>query len=217
VNARTLTVATGGLFISFHGLYNHRVLPVTERLYRDENGSLPTLALLPDTEGHVRIECGKGTFEGIPTLEYWAQTVGIILISALVVSSIVMAPIWIVRRWLAKSRNPGPLAVRFLPLASAALLAAFDVLLVSGFRGVLSGRYIDDASLGTPNLHTVSLWLVSLGFPLTAVVGLYVVWRERQTPMKRAVYWYSVLVALTMATVAIYYGWWGLIGLRLWA
>jgi hypothetical protein len=121
-----------------------------------------------------------------------------------------------VRRWLGKSRDPGPLSVRFLPLASAALLAAFDVLLVSGFHGLLSGNYIDDVSLGTPNLHSVSLWLVSLGFPLAAVAGLYVAWRERHTPTKRAVYWYSVLVAVTMAIVAVYYGWWGLIGLRLW-
>jgi hypothetical protein len=51
---------------------------------------------------------------------------------------------------------------------------------------------------------------------LTAATSLYVVWRERHTPMKRAAYWYSVLVALTMAAAAFYHGWWGLIGLRIW-
>jgi hypothetical protein len=35
--------------------------------------------------------------------------------------------------------------------------------------------------------------------------------------MKRVVYWFSVLVTLTMAAAAVYHGWWGLIGLRLWA
>jgi hypothetical protein len=103
-----------------------------------------------------------------------------------------------------------------MPLVSVVLLTAFAVLLGSGFRGVLSGRYIDDVTLGTPNLQTVSLWLVSLGFPLTAATSLYVMCRERHTPMKRAPYWYSVLVALTMAAAAVYHGWWGLIGLRLW-
>src|SRR5262249_13075473 len=134
-----------------------------------------------------------------------------------VASSLLMAPIWIVRRWLGKSRNPGPWPVRFLPLVSAALLAVFAVLLVSGFRGCLSGKYIDDASLGTPNLLTVSLWLASVGFPLTALASLYVVWHERHTPMKPSVYWYSALVALTMAATAVYHGYWGLIGLRLWS
>jgi hypothetical protein len=193
------------------------MLPVTERLYRSEDESLADIALLPDTDGQTLIQCRMGTFERIPAVEYWAQLAGIALVCTLVVSSLVMAPIWIVRRWLGKSRNPGPLSVRFLPLVSAALLAAFAVLLFCGFRGVLSGRYIDDPSLGTPNLHTVSLWLASLGFPLAAAASVYVVWRERHTPMKRVAYWYSVLVTLTMVAVAIYLGWWGLIGLRLWA
>jgi len=30
-------------------------------------------------------------------------------------------------------------------------------------------------------------------------------------------YWHSVLVATAMAAVAVYMGYWGLIGLRLWA
>jgi len=217
LNARTLTLTSNGFLFSFHGFHKHRMLPVTERLYRGEDESLAAIALLPDTDGKTLIQCRMGTFERIPAAEYWAQLAGIALVCTLVVSSLVMAPIGIVRRWLGKSRNPGPLSVRFLPLMSAVLLAAFAVLLFCGFRGVLSGEYIDDASLGTPNLHTVSLWLASLGFPLAAAASVYVVWRERHTPMKRVVYWYSVLVTLTMAAVAIYHGWWGLIGLRLWA
>jgi CubicO group peptidase (beta-lactamase class C family) len=217
LNARTLTVTSNGFFFSFHGFGKHRVVPVTERLYRGEDESLAAIALLPDADGHTVIQCRFGTYERIPALEYWAQLAGIALVGMLVVSSLVMAPIWIVRRWLGKSRNPGPWSVRFLPLVSAALLAAFAVLLFTGFRGVLSGRYIDDASLGTPNLLTVSLWLASLGFPLAAAASVYFVWRERRTPMKRVVYWYSVLVALVMAAAAVYHGWWGLIGLRLWA
>ena len=34
--------------------------------------------------------------------------------------------------------------------------------------------------------------------------------------MNRMAYWHSVLVAAAMAAVAIYMGYWGLIGLRLW-
>jgi CubicO group peptidase (beta-lactamase class C family) len=217
LDGRTLTVTTNGLLISFHGFRQHRLLPVTERLYRSEDESLATVALLPDTDGHILMQCRSAAYKRIPALEYWAQIVGIVLVCVLVSSSMVMAPIWIVRRWLGKSRNQGPLSVRFLPLVTAALLAAFAILLASGFRGLLSGNYIDDVSLGTLNLHTASLWLASVAFPLAAAASLFVVWRERHTPMKRAVYWYSVLVTLTMAAVAVYHGWWGLIGLRLWA
>jgi CubicO group peptidase (beta-lactamase class C family) len=215
LDTRTLSITTNGLYISPRGNPTHHLVPVTERLYRDEEASVATIALLPD-DGHTLIQCRAGTYERIPALEYWAQLAGMVWVCVSVASSFIMAPIWIVRRWLRKSRNPGPWRVRFLPLVSVALLVAFDVLIASGFRGVLSGKYIDDPSLGTLNLHTVSLWLASLGFPLAAFASLYVVWRERHTPMKLAVYWYSVLVSLTMAATAIYYGYWGLIGLRLW-
>lgn len=35
--------------------------------------------------------------------------------------------------------------------------------------------------------------------------------------MNHAVYWHSVLVAVAMSVVAVYLGYWGLLGLRLWA
>jgi len=35
--------------------------------------------------------------------------------------------------------------------------------------------------------------------------------------MNRMAYWHSVLVALAMVAVAVYYGYWGLLGIRLWA
>jgi anti-sigma-K factor RskA len=41
--------------------------------------------------------------------------------------------------------------------------------------------------------------------------------RKMTATMNRMAYWHSVLVAVAAAAVAIYYGFWGLIGLRLWA
>jgi hypothetical protein len=213
---RTLTVTTNGFLVS-HARNKLRFVPVTERLYRDEDTSLATLALLPDTDGHTRIQYNMETFERVPTLEYWALQAGLILVCALVVVSLVMAPISMVRRWLGKSRNPGPLYVRLVPLLSVILLTTYIGLIFLGFHGVVSGKFIDDTSLGTVGLLSVSIWLASLAFPLAAITSVYIVWRERRTPMKRVAYWYSVLVALTMLGTAIYHGYWGLIGLRLWA
>lgn len=218
LSGRVLTVTTNGLLINSIAWHKHLMVPVTDRLYRDVDTSLPTLALLPDQDGHTLIQSSmEMTFERIPALQYWALFAGFILVCVLVVSSLVMAPIWIVRRWLGKSRNPGPLSVRFLPLTSAALLAAYMGLIFLGFHGIMMGRFIDDTILGKPGLLSVSIWLASLAFPLTAVASLYVIWRKRNAPMKRKVYWFSVLVAMVMTGTAIYFGYWGLIGLRLWA
>ena len=59
--------------------------------------------------------------------------------------------------------------------------------------------------------------LSSIAFALTAAASLYLVVRHRRTPMNRFAYWHSVLVAVAVSTVAAYLGYWGWIGLRLWA
>ena len=59
--------------------------------------------------------------------------------------------------------------------------------------------------------------LLSLAFPLAAAASLYVVYRERSSAMNRLAYWHSALIAFSMTAAAIYLGYWGVLGLRLWA
>jgi hypothetical protein len=96
------------------------------------------------------------------------------------------------------------------------LLVTFDLLLVYGFRGIYAYDCFDDFSLGTLNFLTAAIMLASLAFPLAATMGLYVAYRKRNAPMKRGAYWYCILVATAVVAAAVYYGYWGLIGLRLW-
>jgi hypothetical protein len=107
--------------------------------------------------------------------------------------------------------------MRVLPVLSATLMVAFVLLIIKAFLGLITCTYIDDVSVGTPSLLTISVMLTSLAFPLAAVAALYFCYRERYTPMKRGAYWYSLLVATAVFAAAIYYGYWGLVGLRLWA
>ena len=174
--------------------------------------------MLPDTDGKVLIQFAWETFQQVSPLMVWAQLVGMVLVALLMLSAILFAPIWGLRMLLGKLQNAGPLAVRVLPLLSAVLLAAFDGLFAIGLRGLITADRIDDLFiLGVPSWLTVSILFVSIAFPLTAVVSLYVVYRARAADMNRMAYWHSVLVALAMVAVAVYHGYWGLIGLRLWA
>ena len=59
--------------------------------------------------------------------------------------------------------------------------------------------------------------LSSIAFALATVASLYVLYRERTAAMNRVVYWHSLAVTGGLLGVAIYYGYWGLIGVRLWA
>lgn len=217
LGVRRLVFITNGLFMTSLGVRNEKWVPMTGRLFRRENESMAEVALLPDADGEILIQCGFSTFKKISALRFWEQMVGAGLVSVLVVSSFVMVPVWIFRKLFCRKSRPVPLSVRIWPFVSAALLVAFDLLLVWGLRGIVTGRYVDDASLGTPCCLTVSIMLTSVAFPLAASASLYVAYCERTAPMKRRAYWHSVLVATAVVAVAIYYGYWGLIGLRLWA
>ena len=108
--------------------------------------------------------------------------------------------------------------MRVLPLLGAAFLILFDGALVIGLRGVITGNEVDDLSwLGTPSALAITIMLSSIAFVLATVASLYVLYRERRTPMNRVVYWHSLAVTAGLLAVAIYYAYWGLIGVRLWA
>jgi hypothetical protein len=212
-----LTFTANGLSTSIYDFVDKKQwVPLSERLFRQANESLAQVALLPDADGKILMQYGWAIFEKIPAWRAWAQLIGMVLVSVLVLSSLLTIPISLCKKLFCKNYNPGPLSVRFWPLASAALLVVFDLLLAYGFRGVLVYSYFDDLNLGGPNFLTVGIMLASIAFPLAAGMGLYVAYRSRNTPMKRRVYWYCILVATAVVASAVYYGYWGLIGLRLW-
>jgi hypothetical protein len=216
LNVKKLTFDAGGLSTSTYGLKCNRWVPMSDRLFRHENESIAMVALLPDADGETLIQYGMSTFKKVSALRVWSQLIGAGLVAGLMLSSLVLAPVWIFRKLFCKSYTR-PVLVRAWAAATVALLVTFDLLILWAFRGIVTLRYFPDASLGTVNPLTAGIMLTSLTFPLVALAGLYVAWRERNTPMKRLTYWHSVLVGLGAIAVAVYYACWGLLGLRLWA
>jgi hypothetical protein len=215
---KKLTFTSDALSTSTYGFGREKWMPVSPRLYRKENQSAATLALLPDEDGKVLVEYEGITFKKVSALRIWSQAAGIGLVSSLVLSSVLFAPVWVVRMIFGKLRNAGPLSVRVMPLLGAAFLIVFDVALAIGLRGVITGTEVDDLTwLGTPSALAITIMLSSIAFALATVASLYVLYRERTAAMNRVVYWHSLAVTAGLLGVAIYYGYWGLIGVRLWA
>ncbi len=100
---------------------------------------------------------------------------------------------------------------------SAVLLVSFDVLLAAGLLGRITVTYIDDISWGTCSTVNVILFLLSITFPAAAAASLWAVYRARKATINRLVYHYLALCLIAMAIVAVYYSYWGFLGLRLWA
>jgi hypothetical protein len=217
IHIQKLDFAADGFSATTCGLHRQRWVPVSDRLLRQEDQSAATLALLPETDGELRIQSGWRTLKKVPGLQVWTELVGTALISLLVLSSLLLAPIWGWKRLSGKWAQAGPLSVPVLPLLSAVSLVGFDALFASGLLGMVTATYVDDCTLGVPCFRTVSLMFLSLALPLSVAASFYVLYRERTTSMNRVVYWHSVLVAAAVGAAAIYYAYWGLIGLRLWA
>jgi CubicO group peptidase (beta-lactamase class C family) len=213
INIKRLVFTARGLSITTYDLYHEQWhgqwVPMTERLFRVEDRSVATLALLPDADGETLIQSGWGTFKKVSALRVWGQRAAIGLILLLALSSPLFALVWGFRKLFGKLHDAGPLSVRLMPLLSTISLAVFyGLFAIKGEEGFILGDF---------SLLTVSIMLSSIVFALAAAASLYVVYRERSAAMNRMAYWHSVLVAAAMAAVAVYMGYWGLIGLRLWA
>jgi hypothetical protein len=208
INIKRLVFTAHGLSITTYDLHHEQWVPMTERLFRRENQSAATLALLPDADGETLIQSGFGTFKKVSALRVWGQLVAIGLILLLMLSSPLFALVWGLRKLFAKLHDAGPLSVRVMPLLSTVLLIVLF--------GLFAIKRDDMWTLGVCSLVTVGIMLSSIAFALAAAVSLFVVYRERSAAMNRMAYWHSVLVAVAVAAVAVYMGYWGLIGLCLW-
>ena len=206
LNIERLGFTTSG--ISVTGLFRAQMVPVTNRLFRERDQSIATLALLPDSDGDTLIQIGMMTYKKVSGWRVRGQVACILAVSFLMLSSLAFALVWGGRKLLGKLHNAGPLSVRVMPLLSTLFLGAFFGFFIFNRGGLLA--------LGVCCAASIGIMLSSIAFALTAAASLYLVYRHRRAPMNRITYWHSVLVAVAVSTVAVYMGYWGLIGLRLW-
>jgi len=186
-----------------------QMVPVTDRLLREKDQSRATLALLPDDDGDRLIQLGWMTYKKISGWQVLAQFFGIFAVFFLMLTSLVFAMIWGPRKLLGKLPHAGPLSVRMMPLLSTLCLVVFFGLYYFNRENILA--------LGNCCPASVCIMLSTIAFALTAAASLCLVVRHRRASMNRIAYWHSVLVAAAVSTVAVYMGYWGWIGICLWA
>ncbi len=197
--------------VSIVGLGRAQMVPVTDRLFRKKDQSIATLGLLPDSDGKTLIQYGWITYKKVSGWRVWGEIFAILGVSLAMLSSPVFALVFWARKLFGKLHNAGPWSLRLMPLLSTLFFGAFwGLILFSWWGGNLW-------KLGTFCGASVGIMLSSIAFALTAAASLYLVVRHRRTPMNRLAYWHSALVSVAVSTVAAYMGYWGWIGLRLWA
>ena len=182
---------------------------VTFRVEAANGRKIAAYRFADPTKRETLIQSVDGTYQRVSALRVWGQRIGFGLIVVLMLSSPLFALIWGVKKSWGKLPNAGPLSVRILPLLSTLSLGAM--------MGLIYYNWEDRWTLGVCSTVTVGIMLASLALAATAAASVFVVYREKSAAMNRLAYWHSVLVAVAAAVTASYLGYWGWIGLRLWA
>ncbi|MGE5113281.1 MAG: serine hydrolase domain-containing protein [Acidobacteriaceae bacterium] len=182
---------------------------VTDRLYRNEKQSEPTLALMKVEEGTV-IQTTGTTNRQISAMTVFTE-IGIASLTGLaVLSTALFALIWIPRWIFRRMRGVKHLVVRLWPLlAVLCLVAAVATVLIGGADFL--------ANFGEPTAYSVGLMLFTIGFAVASIIGLVASWRVNPAEMNRWAYWHSRVSCVLFTVATLYFLYWGIIGYRTWA
>jgi CubicO group peptidase (beta-lactamase class C family) len=191
-------------------------LPVSERLFRRPGEPVATLALVDDpTNGRPAAIERMGYLLPTSYHRVWAPValaeIGMtaLFLLALVVT-LAFALVW-VPRWLFRRLSGVPrLRLRMWPLFSALSVLAFvGVALLSSEEAI--------PRLGNPTPWAITLFVATLVFPLSAVIGLLSAIRTPAGEVRRGIRVLALATSLVFVVAAAYFGWWRLIGWRSWA
>ena len=183
-------------------------IAISEPLYRAKDSTLSSVALIPDPGEGTIVQTMWTTLRKIPG---WLAISQIFIMFAslfLMISSILFALVWIPRKVFGRMRDVSYILGRFIPLLSILFLVAFVLLLI--FKG-------DDIQLlGNVTWLSISLFLLSILFALTAFWGFLLAIRAPKT-LRKSVAFHNLLVSSANTIVALYLLYWGIIGIRTWS
>lgn len=139
-------------------------------------------------------------------LSAYGPLLGFFAALMLMVSSVLFAPVWVVRRLIGQMKGVRHWSLRLLPLAASAAFVCMLGAIVS----------IQPIELGTPNAKTVGFFLSSLLFALLSIAALLQAMRSYRWDVNRWMRWHSTAVAGACFVMTLFFMYWGLIGLRFW-
>jgi CubicO group peptidase (beta-lactamase class C family) len=187
------------------------LIPVSKNIFRGEGEPEGTIVFFTDKTGKMFVS-GSGR-DGISCGERSSLVVAyghialLCLCLALTATSVLFAPVWVLRKLLGGMKGVRHLEVRVVPL-----LASFCVAAIPFFFSRLS-----DSNLGTLNPWTLGIFLATLLFPFLSLLGLLLARGVPREEIHKGVRIHSLLVSLACCMLAAYLASWGWVAVRLWA
>ncbi len=188
--------------------------PVTTQLFRHEHGRAPSVAFLPMPGESMALIQGSDFYEKTPGWMPWLHgglfaAAWVIMLSSLGYA-LVWIPIDLVKRISGRGKRSSYLRMRVAPLAAVlVLIVAFTLVGMQAERSL--------ALLGQKTAANVLFCIATWGFALLSALSLLFAIRSFSRTVKPFARIYALALSLCCVGITAYLGYWGIIGVRLWA
>jgi hypothetical protein len=209
-----VTVNDKGLTIAAPFARSGRVAPAGGMLFRLEQRSVPTLALMNTPDGRLFVAWDE-VFIKVSTLQAWAR-IALAVSCALAMLSVPLFVLVSGAGWIfGRARGAPMLHVHVLPLL-AWLSGVIGLLLVPDL--VIPQEDVV-ARFGHMTAWSVALAAASWALAVLSIASLLAALRawKRRRAMNRFAYYHSLAVAIVLVVATAYLAWHGVIGYRSWA
>jgi CubicO group peptidase (beta-lactamase class C family) len=190
------------------------LIPVTESLFRSQKDHRATKVFVTNSTGKTAFIDNGGYYERTGAWKPWGHGILFFLSWIIMLSSVIYALFWIPSLVYKRIRNK-PNRAPYLPMRIAPLSAVLIILVSFTFVGMQVEDSI--ALLGQKTMINVVFYLSSWSFALLSLLSVYFTIRSFEKPVKAVARAYAVVLSLACLGTTIYWGYWGLIGLKLWS
>ncbi|UCF06543.1 MAG: beta-lactamase family protein [bacterium] len=190
------------------------LIPVTEKSFRGEEEFRASMVFIKTTDNEPAYIYGGSFYKKTSWFKAWLHGVLFFLSWVIMLSSIFVAIVWVpielYKRITKKNKRTQYLRIRVIPL-----LAVIIILLSFILVGMQVNRSL--AYIGQKTPVNIFFYLSTLGFAVLSFVSLFFAVRSFQEPVKTMERIYALILSLSCVGTTIYWGYWGIIGLKLWS
>ena len=210
-----LQVKTGHLVLTSLG-GKQEYVPVSGAQFRhlskkDSPDPVPSLQLLtPNSEGRFVQGGLMDTMKKIPTWFAVSEILLTVYVVLSVIAIVIYAPFWLIGGLRESRRRPAERPMRLFPVMAVLSLVAFVAIFMACSDDLI-------VRTGNQTLWSEALRITTLAFAVAVLLSAYAWLRAPKEGVRSGVRLFSRLVTLGLLILAIYLGYWGMIGLRTWA
>jgi len=189
------------------------LIPVTEKTFRAKNEFFASKVFINTSANELAFINSGSYYKKTFLLQPWSHIIFFILSWIIMLSSVFYAFVWIpvnlYKRITKKNNRSQYLRIRVIPLL-AVIIILFSFTLV-GMQVNQSIAYI-----GQKTATNVFFYFSTWSFAILSFLSLYFTVRCFKKPVKTMARLYALILSLSCVGTTLYWGYWGIIGLKLW-